>query len=1125
LAAFVAVAFLPGAAPVCFAQATSGDLTGTVKDSSGAVIAKANVIVTNEDTRVSTTLQTGSAGDYHASNLLPGRYDIVVNAPGFQPYTLRGVAIELNKTATSDISLTVGTSSTTIEVSAEAGAVLDTTSTNLTTNFSNAELSYIPSAAIGGAGQSGVLNVSLLSPGVASTGGLGIGVGPSIGGQRPRNNNFEIEGIDNNNKAVTGPLVYVPGDAVGNFTLITNQFSPDFGHSAGGQFNTNIVSGTNTFHGRVYEYFQNRNLDAASGIAGGKVPNPNYDNNLYGGQLGGPILRNKLFFFTNFERNKNAQNLTGFVCTPTASGFTTLNSLASSFYSVNLQQFVKYTPVANLVGSGSSTAGIDAGSDNACFDSTSGPQQTSVTDSAGRAHVIPLGNYLYNGAIPTLFDTVVTSADYTINSKDSLRLRYVHNWQSSTDDGVASGETILPTFYTQQPYRWHLIAISEYHVFTPNLTNEFRLGFNRYSNTEVTGNFTYPGLDQFPYLQFGGTGSPNNDLNSFTLGVDGNAPQFTIQNLYQATDNVSWVKGKHTFKFGFDGRKYISPQGFTQRFRGDYEYTTIDVFLHDLAPDNFGQRSAGNQTYYGDQTAFYGYGNDTWRVSPTVTLNMGLRYEFTSVPVGERAQQLNIAASVPGLVSFNAPQPTYTSFAPRFGINWAPDEKTSVRAGYGIAYDVLFDNLGTLSFPPQYSVTEDVTQAPYDAPPYTTNFLKGGGLPTATGSKIATFPSIAAQRAATSAYLPNQVSPYSENYTLTVQRTVGTNYTAEIGYIGNRGIHLPTQDQINIQQRVTPTNVLPTFAGTTVLEAAGPGATNLAAIKALSNLVPAWGAAGFTSKITSYQPYSSSNYNGLVANLTRRFQKGLQMNLSYTWSKTMDDATDEVFATVLTPRRQQNHQCIACDYSRSALDRTNRISLEALYDVQAYKHSDNFLLKNLVGNWLIAPIYTYESPEYATVLSGVNSVQNGDTASSIDRTIINKNGVPGTGSGTTPIMSGTNIIGYTAINPNAYYIEANNGTQPNSARNTLPIRPIDNIDLSLYKRLTVRERYSLEVGIQSWNVLNHAQYQPGTVDNVNGPSFTSSTSYQTASSANFNHPEKEFLNNARTMQISGKITF
>jgi hypothetical protein len=1151
------------------AQATSGSITGTVKDPAGALVVKANVAVTNEDTGVSAVDQTGAAGDYHVSNLLPGKYDVVVTATGFQPFTLRAVAVDLNKTATADISLKVGTSAS-VEVSAEAGAVLDTTTTNLTTTFSNVELSDLPTAAIGGAGQSGVLNVSLLSPGVASSGGLGIGVGPSIGGNRPRDNNFEIEGIDNNNKAVTGPLVYVPNDATGDFTLITNQFSPDFGHSAGGQFNTTVVSGTNTFHGRVYEYFQNRNLNAESGIAGGKIPNPPYDNNRYGGQVGGPVFKDHLFFFGSLERNKIAQQISGYICTPTSVGMTKLNSLASSygFSATNLAQFTEYVQPANFFGAGSATLGIDAGSDNACGSQTSGyeylPVTNGLTGSSQLTTNIPLGNYLYSGPDATGFYALTTSVDYTINSKDQIRVRFIKDWENDTDYGA--GQNLFPEFYIPQPFKWYLFALSEYHTFTPNLTNEFRLGFNRYSNSFGEGGFSYPGLSAFPELNY-------YDMGNMQLGVDENAPQFTIQNLYQATDNVSYVKGKHTFKIGFDGRKYISPQGFTQRARGDYEWNVTDQFLHDLAPDDngFAERSAGSQTYYGDQTALYGYGNDTWRVAPKVTVNVGLRYEFTSVPVGERAQQLNIKASVPGMVSFNAPQPQYKNFAPRLGISWAPDEKTSVRAGLGFAYDVLFDNLGTLSFPPQYSVTEDVGVAGY--PGFLSpNFLKNGGLPAPAGAApIATFATIAAQRAATSAYLPNQVLPYSETWTLTVQHTFG-NYTAEIGYVGDKGIHLPTQDQINIQPRVTTASVVGTLNPTGILEVAGSAATTVGAVSGIANgnIVPTWlnpsdGLGGFTSKITSYQPYSYSNYNGLDLNVTRRFQKGLQMNLSYTYSKTMDDATDEVFATVLTPRREQNSQCIKCDYSRSALDRTHRITLEAVYEVQAYKSSDNFLLKNGVGNWIIAPVYTYESPEYATVLSGDNANENGDSGAAIDRALINPRGVKGTHTGSVPIVnpalqsscsltatSGPTAIsnlyaangnynvcqddttGYTAgslstagiFTPsNAYYVQANVGTLPNGQRNTLPIRPINNIDVSLYKRFTFMERYNLEFGLQAYNVANHPQYIPGTVDNVNNPSFTSSYAFQTVTNAFFNRPDKEFLNNARTMQLSGKFNF
>ncbi len=1143
---------------LALAQLTSGDIAGTVKDATGASIPHASVVITNEATGVTTTLTANSAGEFHASNLPAGLYDVAVTNAGFQSYKLKGLEVETNRTATKDIVLSVGTTQS-VEVTADAGVMLDTTTTNLTTTFSTEELANLPTATTG----LGVLNTSLLSPGVASTGGVGIGVGPSIGGQRPRNNNFTIEGIDNNDKAVTGPLVYVPNDAVGNFTLITNQFSPEFGHSSGGQFNTTVVSGTNKFHGALYEYFQNRDLNAAEGIAGGKVPVSRYDNNRYGGQLGGPIFKDKLFFFANYERQTIGQSQQYFLCSPTAAGMAQLNSLAGpyGFSSTNLTEYTKYVPAANFYGG----AQVTDANDNACFNQQSGPQFLTVTDGGTNSANIPLGNYQVNTPTFSNFDALTTSMDWNLGAKDSIRGRYVYNTQGAED--VAAN---LPVFFTSQPFKYHLVALSEYHTFTPNLTNEFRLGFNRYANTTGSGNFTFPGLDQFPNLTFYDQGFIN-------VGPDPNAPQFTIQNLYQLTDNISWVKGKHSLKIGTDLRKYISPQGFTQRARGDYEWTALDQYLHDLAPDQngFAQRSTGQQTYYGDQTALYFYGNDTWRITPTITLNAGLRYEFTSVPVGERAQQLNIAASVPGLVSFHAPQPTYTSFAPRVGVNWAPDAKTSVRAGFGMAYDVLFDNLGTLSFPPQYSSTNNVNDP--GQPVYgQANFLKDGGLPPGTGSGITQFPNtpagLMAQRAATSALLPDQVTPYAETYTLTVQRTIGSAYTAEIGYVGTRGIHLATQDQINIQPKTTTANQLGTIVnGSSQLVGPGAVATTLANINdnptVYNKVLPAWLNApggGFTGTITSYQPYSQSNYNGLIANLTRRFQGGLQMNLSYTWSKTMDDATAEVFATVLTPRRPQNSQCVACDYSRSALDRTHRISLEALWDLPYYKHSDSFLLRNIVGNWKIAPIYTYESPEYATALSGVNSNLNGDSGAAIDRPLINPNGIKGTSTTSIPVLNsvacdptvtipgpffitGTgllggsqapacdaNTVGYNAgqfnssgvfVPSNAYYVQAGNGTLPNAARNTLPIRPINNIDVSAFKRITVFEHYSFEFGAQAFNVLNHAQYIPGTIDNVNATSYTASYNFQTVGLASFNHPEKVFGNNPRTVQLSGKIVF
>ena len=253
----------------------------------------------------------------------------------------------------------------------------------------------------------------------------------------------------------------------------------------------------------------------------------------------------------------------------------------------------------------------------------------------------------------------------------------------------------------------------------------------------------------------------------------------------------------------------------------------------------------------------------------------------------------------------------------------------------------------------------------------------------------------------------------------------------------------------------------------------------------------------------------------------------------------MDDATAEVFATTLTPRRPQDSQNVAGDYSRSALDRTHRLTLEAVYDFKLNKYN-NFLVKNVVGNWTFSPIYTYESPEYITVLSGFNSNLNGDSATYIDRTIVNPGGNRNLSSKVNPVYAvnlaglcapgqtqcAANTVGYVAQNPNAYYIQAGPGTLPNAPRNSLATNPIDNLDFAAYKRLTFFDHYSFEFGAQAFNVLNHAQYIPGTVDNVNTTSNTSTyIQDQLVGNAFFNQASKVFLNNARTLQLSAKIKF
>jgi hypothetical protein len=1080
------------------AQAISGDLLGVVTDSTGAVVSNAQVVATNLGTGVKATAKTNATGEYRFINLPVGHYSIEMTGNGMTG-GYKDVQVQLNKQATANITANVSASTQVIEVNAES-LTIDTTTPNITNTFDNRQLQDLPTATVG----LGVLNLSLLDAGVATSGGIGAGTGPSVSGQRPRNNNFTVEGVDNNSKSVTGPVITIPNDAVQNFTVLQNQFSPEFGHSSGGQFNQTIISGTNQWHGRLYEYFQNRNLNAidasnARTQTGPNFTNPAFDNNRFGGQVGGPIWRDKLFFFTNQEYNPIHQALGSlFICAPTAVGYAQLSALPG-VSQANLTALKQAEGVAAAPAS-----------------PTSNCASIGATNTGGAAGA-ELGEVDF---APSIFNNTYTTAnslDFNLSEKDQMRLRYIYQKNDSTD--FASN---IPSFFTTVPVRNHVVTFSEFHTFTPTLTNEFRLGFNRNSQTFTAGNFSFPGLASYPNLTFDDT------LNQ--IGPDPNAPQFGIQNVYQATDNISWVKGKHTLKFGIEGRKYISPQGFTQRSRGDYEYANTEEFLLDQAPSSFGQRSTGNNTYYGDQSAIYVYGNDDFRITKNLTFNLGLRYEFTSVPFSERLQSLNSAASVPGLIDFVAPQPQYKNFAPRIGFAYSPGTSgnTTIRGGFGMAYDVLYDNLGLLAVPPQFGGTCDVLQSVNGAGGCnwaSGAFLANGGLPAGSGSGLQTFPTIADQRAATANFLPPvQKLPYSETWTLGVEHVFNKKYTAEVRYVGTKGIHLPVQQQLNVQPKVTSSLFLPTFLTTPDAATVAGLTTTLAQIQAQPRIIPAFTDAGFPNGITSFQPFGQSIYHGLQTQLTRSYSNGLQLLAAYTWSHLIDNSTADVFSTLLTPRRPQNSQNFAADMSTSALDRRQRLSLEAIYDVPFFRGSSNWMAKNLLGNWKLVPSWQLQSPEFYTPQSGVDSNLNGDSAP--DRTIINPSGVPGTGTAVTALKNGAgDTVGYVAKNPNAQYIQAGPGALATAGRNTLATPRTNNWDMAVVKRFNTSERTNVEFTAQAFNIFNHSQFVPGSVNTVNSIGYTGITGFVRVNSGAFNDPTQAFANNARTMQLVMKFNF
>ena len=1084
-------------------QTIDGNIAGTVFDATGAVIPNASVTAESIATGGRSQTTTSANGIYMFNNVQVGAYKITVKKAGFTDAVLQNLAVELNKTTTANLTMQVGTIRTEVRIN-DAPPSIDTTTVQLQNTFRGEQIVDLPVIENSGNGQNlfGALNLALLGAGVASNGGLGQGQGPSIGGQRPANNNYMVEGVDNNNKAVTGPLVYVPTEATAELSLLQNQFTAEFGHSSGGQFNLVVKDGTNQFHGSIYEYFQNRNLSAEDQkfVRQGFTSIPRFDNNKLGAGIGGPIMKDKLFFFGNFEYAPLGQAYTGVAAeSPTPQGYALLDQLSNTlpgFSRTNYNFMKQYMPASTL----------------------------GATDSAHVGGVtIPLGVLPVTGAFFNNYYTAVASSDYKRTDYDEIHGRFVFNRQDGLDN---LGQ--LPAFWTPLPQRFYLATVADHHSFNTNVTNEVRFGFNRFTQFYTVGSIKFPGLDVMPNIDLDDLG--------VSIGPDGSAPQSVIQNTYQLAENLAWSIGNHSFKFGFDGRRSISPQHFIQRERGEYEYSALADYLTDQLPDALAERNLGGAStnYYGNQWATYLYGQDAYRIRQNLTLDLGLRWERTTVPVSMgRFQVLNHVADAPGVLVFNAPKTYNKAFAPKVGVAYSPGTSgnTSIRAGFGLAYDVIFDNVGSTAYPPQISATIDAENYPNI---YRVPFLARGGIfpgSVAAGGTLTQ----AEARTATSSFIPDQLPPYSINWNVGVQHVVHNDYTLEARYVGTRGVHLLVQNRMLRVPKVTPTRFLPTY-----LQAPSQATLNalpltLADINAVSNN-PVLGPLGFASNIVWWPPIGNSIYHGLALQATRRFARGFQMVAAYTWSHNIDDSTATHFTTVLTPRREQDFVNLRPDRSNSALDRRHRLTLSWVYESPWKSNANRWLIRNLIGNWRYSGSYTFESPEYVTVQSGVDSNGNGDTAG--DRTILNVNGVKGTGSDVTPLCrSGAPVcntsaagsrfvVAYVAQNPNAQYIKAQVGALATAGRNTLATNRINNWDMSLAKKFTLREGKTIEFRADFLNVFNHPQYVPGAVSSIQYTQYnTGVRDYLIPGQGRFAKWNEVFSSNARQGQLALRFVF
>ena len=1111
----LAVLGMLGCTWLAFGQASDGNLVGTISDATGAAVANASVVVKNLATGVQAATRSTETGEYRFNNLPVGQYELSAQAAGFTATRVGNLSVELNKTATVNVTLQIGVVTSTVEV-AEAPATLDTTTAQVGATFERTAAIDIPSSAL----PLGVLNLSLLEAGVANPGGIGLGDGPSVGGQRPRNNSFNIEGVNDDRRDITGHNIAVPNEAVAQFSMLQNQFSAEFGDSTGGQFNTVVKSGTNTIHGSAFEYFQNRNLNANDSLnaLSGILSPPRYDQNVVGGSIGGPIRPNKLFYYGLYQYNPTGQapaSSQGAIYAPTADGYAQLAAIPG-VSQTNLSVLKTYLPAAP---SASTTTPVCPGLPG-----------SSCTKTTPGAFNIPIG--VYPVTLPSYLNvnTYLVSIDYNLSTADQMRGRWIDDRHSGFDPTTLPA---LPSFFQQRTTSSKLLAFSEFHTFSPAWVNEFRFGYQRYNDDIPSGDYKFPGLDAFPNIVI------SNDLN-VQLGPYQTSPQTTVINTYQVIDNLNWTHGRHTLKFGWEGRKYIDGTLAVQRVRGDYDYKTLAQYILDYTPDQLAERNVGVAPYSGNAINTSAFVNDSFRWSPNFTINVGLRWQYDGIPHDDKQWALNAIASAPGLLNFRAPTAQLNAFAPRVGLAYSPGTsgRTSIRAGFGMAYDKVFENFGTNDRPPQISTTVDAPTLGGATPGY----LAGGGIPARASAGPACTDTLTC-RAITSGYIFDEQLPYAMTWNFGIQHVFHQDYTFEARYLGTKGVHLFTQDRLNRIDKVTPDRYLPTYL-------AMPDASTLAGLKyqsgdiqALSSVAPEYLAAGFTSSIVAFPSRGNSEYHGLALELTRRFTRNMLFKAAYTWSHNIDDSTADLFSTLLSPRRPQDFQNMSAEKAASFLDRRHRLTYAWVYELPKLTSGGNKALRYALGGYIFSGTYTYESPQYATVQSGIDSNLNGDSAG--DRAIVNPKGDANVGSDVTALARDGSVVSsqtsctvngaaasgapctvaYVAVNPNARYIIAGPGALANGGRNTMALRPINNWDIQLKKEFRFTENAKFQIAAQAFNLFNHPQYVSGYLNNVQFHNSNTTNLNLIPNSDIFGRPDQVFSSNPRTMQLTARLEF
>ena len=1110
--AFVLLLLALVCAGIAYSQAVHATLLGTVTDASGGVVTNGKVTIVEETTGISHTAQTNESGNFTFPDLPPGRYTVSVEMTGFKKEVRRGIDVAVDSSNRVDLQLQTGNVTETIEVVASV-PVLQTDRSDVGRSIDTVSVANLPLGT--NRNFQALLN---LVPGTApatwqhsqffNSGGS---LQTEVNGQGRQGNSYQIEGIDDNERTGLLQILIPPAEAIQTVDVSTNNFEAELGRAAGGVTNVVLKSGSNNFHGGAYEFLQNSDFDSRS-FFNATVGHVAY--NYFGGNAGGPIKKNKLFFFSDYLRIEDHEASTSLVTIP---------SMAARAGDLSAAPTVIYDPATGLQN------GTDAG--RTPFPGNQIPGNRINAISSKIAALVPAPNQNYNPASPSnnyfaalpfrkTQDSVDAKIDYNLSDKDRLSGRFSFqrpvlfqaplfgNAGGPGPGGAFMGTGIQKTYST---------GINYNRVLSPTLLTEVRIGVAHYHNTAQPSDF---GTNDATNLGIPGVNLASDPFTGGIVGINLNGPFSNPFIGYSASlpwvraeaniDMVnSWTKvqGNHTIRWGVDIRRVRDDllQDQTYSPRGVYNFGTSQTSVvaavtswgNDMASFLLDQPSSAGRdldTYFPAyrDTWIFAFGGDKWQVSPKLTLDLGLRWELyepgkPAFPGGfsnynPYTNQL-IIAGIGGNPMNLGMQTDYKYFAPRLGLAYRMTDKTVLRTGFGISYTPFQDNTYAYNFPVRANnayntsstgngygpavlgdaVTPATFQAGFPAP--VPIVIPTSGIITPTGTLASSNFDV----------IPTDFkNTYVESWNVAVQRSIPGHFTLDLAYVGNHGVRTPTNYNLNVSYTPNSGNAGDLFFPRTQ---------------------------SYTERWRGF----SSSYNALQVKIDRRYYKGLSVTTSFTWQKglSMQTGDDGNLLWYINTKR---------NWARTDFDRTLNFVQSYVYELPIGPGKailDHGLASKIIGGWQVSGILTMltGTPFYISANGGaLNTPGETQTANQVADVQILHGVGPGnpwfsTSSFTQPVGAG--VFG-------------------TSGRNILSGPGMFRIDLSMFKTFQMTERFKMEIRAESFDFTNTPAFS-----NPNGSCCSSNNAsfgiiQGTVGSGSGVNGIGQF---GRSLQLGAKLTF